>query len=320
MTRRLAAAWRRWRQPFVGTAAAAIAYRALFSIAPLAVLAIAALGQVVGADAAAVEVRALAADALGMPLGGPLSDAVDGLSASLVHPAQRWPATLVALALLLAGASGVFGEVRQAIHRVYGVAPVTGRHGWRADLAARLAGLALVLGGGVLFGLTIVTAQWVTLGAARLGLPVGWLPAAGPAQRAAIIGLTVLWFAALYHGFPDVRLPWSRVWGGALLAAALFNVGKRAFAAYVGLAGTGSLYGAAGTVVVFVLWVYVSASVLLFGAAWVAEGGSAPPPDEADRPARPAGAGGDRGGRATSDRSSPSTARRTGDRPRPARS
>lgn len=268
MRRRAAAAWRAWRRPHVTTAAAAIAYQTLFSIAPLLVLAIVALGRIVGRVPARAAVRDLAEGMLGVPPTGPLDDAVTALIDGLARPGARLSATVAALALVLLGASGVFGEVRRALNLMWGGATPPGRLPWRADLAARAAGLALVLGGGTTLGLSLVTAHWIGQAAARVGLPAGWLPDAGPMVRAALGGVTVVLFTLIYRRFGDRHPPWRSCFSGGVIAAVLFGAGKRAFAAYIALAGTGSIYGAAGTLVVFVLWIYVSASVMLFGAAW----------------------------------------------------
>lgn len=268
MRRRAAAAWRTWRQPIVATAAAAIAYRTLFSIAPLIVLAIVALGRIVGREPARATVRGLAERVLGMPLAGPLDDAVTALIDAVARSGARLPAAVAALALVMLGASGVFGEVRRALNAMWRTEALPDHRPWRSDAAARLAGLALVLGGGTVLGLSLVTAHWIGQAALRLGLPAAWLPDAGPLERAALGGVTVGLFALVYRRFGDRRPPWPSCLGGAVIAAVLFSAGKRAFAAYVALAGTGSIYGAAGTLVVFVSWIYVSASVMLFGAAW----------------------------------------------------
>lgn len=268
MKRRAWAAWRLWRRPVVATAAAAIAYRTLFSIAPLTVLAVVAVGRIVGREPARATVKGLAEGVLGMPLAGPLDDAVTALIDAVARSDARLPAAVVALALVMVGASGVFGEVRLALNAMWRVEARPGHRPWLADAAARLAGLALVLGGGLVLGLSLATAHWIGQAAQRLGVPAAWLPDAGPLERAALGGVTVALFALVYRRFGDRRPPWRSCLGGAVIAAVLFSAGKRAFAAYVALAGTGSIYGAAGTLVVFVSWIYVSASVMLFGAAW----------------------------------------------------
>lgn len=262
-------AWHLWRRPYVSTAAAAIAYRTLFSIAPLLVLAIAVLGRVVGASTAHATVLAFAADALGVPITGPLADAVSSLLEAITHPGAQLRASAVATVLVLLGALGVFDEVRLALNLLWSVEVRRGRRGLAAVALARLVGLTLVLGGGVLVALSLATARWIATTARALGVPAHWVPAADPLDRAVIFVLITVLFACVYRGFSDSRPRWRDVWGGALITATLFSLAKGAFAAYVVVAGVGSVYGAAGALVVLVLWVYVSAWMMLFGAAWV---------------------------------------------------
>lgn len=266
--------WRLWNHPFVTTAAAAIAYRTLFSLAPLLVLAIAALGRFVGEAQARRAVMLAVRDGLGVSLDGPILDAVDALLAGIARPDASLRAALLAGAVVVVGASGVFDEIRQALNRMWAVPHRGGRHGLVRNLAARLAGLAMVLLCGVLVALSLATALRVEALALRLGATPVAAAFAGPGHQAAVfVGLFAA-FASVYRVFSDVRLRWSAVWGGALIATVLFTAVRAAFAAYVGWASVGSAYGAAGTVIVAVLWVYVSAWVMLLGAAWVGAGGA----------------------------------------------
>lgn len=264
--------WRLWNQPFVTTAAAAIAYRTLFSLAPLLVLAIAALGRLVGEERARAAVMTAVRDGLGVSLTGPIEDAVNALLANIARPDASLRAALFAGLVVVIGASGVFDEIRLALNRMWAVPHRTGRHGMLRNLAARLAGLAMVLLSGVLIALSLATARFVDALARRLGATPLTAAIIGPGHEAAVfVGLLVA-FASVYRVFSNDRLRWSAVWGGAVIATVLFSAGKLAFATYVGWASVGSAYGAAGTVIVAVLWVYVSAWVMLLGAAWVGAG------------------------------------------------
>ena len=245
---RLASAWRLWRRPFVSTAAAAIAYRTLFSIAPLLVLAIVVLGRIVGETTAHATVLAFASDALGVQITGPLADAVSSLLEAITHPGAQLQATVVATALVVFGASGVFDEVRLALNLLWSVEVQRGRRGLRAKALARVVGLTLVLGGGVLVAISLATARWIAATARAIGVPSHWVPAAGPLDRAVIFVLITVLFACVYRGFSDSRPRWRDVWGGALITAALFSLSKGAFAAYVVIAGVGSVDGDEGRV------------------------------------------------------------------------
>ncbi|MFN8422440.1 MAG: YihY/virulence factor BrkB family protein [Anaerolineae bacterium] len=264
---------RLWNHPFVTMVAAAIAYRTLFSLAPLLRLAIAALGRFVGARRRRAGRSCWrCATGLGVSLDGPILDAVDALLAGIARPDASLRAALLAGAVVVVGASGVFDEIRQALNRMWAVPHRGGRHGLVRNLAARLAGLAMVLLCGVLVVLSLATALRVEALALRLGATPVAAAFAGPGHQAAVfVGLFAA-FASVYRVFSDTRLRWSAVWGGALIATVLFTAVRAAFAAYVGWASVGSAYGAAGTVIVAVLWVYVSAWVMLLGAAWVGGG------------------------------------------------
>lgn len=270
---RARAAWRLWNHPFVATAAAAIAYRTLFSLAPILVLAIAALGRFVGEAQARRAVMVAVRDGLGVALDGPIQEAVDALLRNIARPEASLRAAVLAGAIVVVGASGVFDEIRLALNHMWSVPHRGGRHGLVRSLAARLAGLAMVLLCGVLVVLSLATALRVEALARRLGAtPLAAAFVGGPGHQAAVFVGLLAAFASVYRVFSDQRLRWSAVWGGALIATVLFTAVKAAFAAYVGWASVGSAYGAAGTVIVAVLWVYVSAWVMLLGAAWVGAG------------------------------------------------
>lgn len=244
---------------------AAIAFYTMFALAPLLVLAIWLVGLVFGVEAARGQLVARIESMV-----GPV--AAQGIEA-LIESAWRQPggsvAGLLALATLLVGASSVFAQLRRALNAM-GQGP--GEEGATSAVGAflrgRLVAFALVLGfGGLSLALLILSAALAALGA--------WLPARLPGLPALLAlsdllvstGIMTLGFAALLRWLPDLPASRHAVWVGAFASALLFAIGKSLIGLYLGRASIASTYGAAGSFVVVMMWMYYSAQILLFGAS-----------------------------------------------------
>ncbi len=254
---------------------AAIAYYTVFSIAPIIVIAVAAAGLIFGEGA----VRGAIANELEDLMGRPGAEAVQSMVRGASNHANGVLATILGSLTLIAGASAVFGELQNTLNHIWKVPPRPTMRGALAQfLRARAAGLGLVLSTGFLLMVSLVastTLAAVGTWAAHI------LPAARHvltlADSALSFLLVALLFSAIYKVLPDRRQHWGDVALGGALTALLFIAGKNAITWYVGSSSFASTYGAAGAIMVVLLWVYYSAQIFLFGAeftrAWSARRG-----------------------------------------------
>ncbi len=256
-----------WIDDYAPSMGAALAYYTLFSIAPLLLIVISIAGLVFGADAARgqifLELRGL--------MGEDGAAAAQSLLQSVNKPAQGVLGTIVGVVLLGLGAISVFGELQDALDRIWR-APARAKGGLWSLLRARLLSFGMILGLAFLLMVSLV------LGAAISALGKWWGPAFGGWETLLQIvnllvgfGLTTLVFAMIYKMMPRVKVQWHDVWLGALVTSLLFTIGKFLIGLYIGKSGVASGFGAAGSLVVVFLWVYYSAQIFLLGAefTWV---------------------------------------------------
>ena len=235
---------------------ASIAFYTLLSLAPVIVIAVALAAAVYGHDAAegrlASEIRGVA--------GPEVARTIQEIIRGAYQPRTGVAATLVGLVTLIFGASSIFVELHDAMNTIWHVPLVPDRN--NAATVVRLIrdrfySFATVLGSGFLLLGSLALNAWIA--AMRIAAP-----------RAATFAMSYLviaaLFAALYKTVPHVRLKWSDVVPGAMIAALLFIIGKQCLGLYFAHAGLGSTYGAAGSPIVVLLWVYYSAQLFFWGA------------------------------------------------------
>jgi membrane protein len=246
-------AGRAWSEDRVSSMGAALSYYTLFSLAPLVLVVISIAGLAFGASAARGEVLDQLERLLGSEGASTVAAILDGAS----QPAESLLAAAAGMAALLLGATGAFNELQSDLDRIWRLQPSARRGGVAGFFRPKLLSFAMVLGiaGLVVASLAASTALAV-LGdriahAADLGLSFVVMTAA---------------FAMLYKILPSVRLAWRDVWFGAAVTAVLFSAGKVLIGLYLGRSGVASAFGAAGSVVLLLVWVYYSAQVLLLGA------------------------------------------------------
>ncbi|MDG4878780.1 YihY/virulence factor BrkB family protein [Mesorhizobium sp. WSM4935] len=240
---------------------AAIAFYATTSLAPILLIVVAVAGIVVGRDAAQL---ALSAEISGVM--GPQS--ADLLKATIETASRGWSgalATIIGLVTLLITASGVFGEMQQSLNKIWKVEPSD--MSLSSLVRARIASLGLVaaLGFMLLVSLAASTAISALSDAINQRLPFGELIVSSINTVVSFL-LIALLFAAIYKVLPDRSLKWRDVAVGALVTALLFTVGKSLIGWYIGSSSIATSYGAAGALMVVLLWVYYSAQIFLFGA------------------------------------------------------
>jgi membrane protein len=242
--------------------AASLALYTLMSIAPLLIFAVSVAGLVFGEEAA----RGQIAIQLAGLLGEKGAVAVQEILAHAKTPSSGVVGTVVGLAFALFGASGVFGELQGTMNAIWDVDSRPGR-GVRGFLRDRFFSFTLVLGVAFLLLVSLVVSAALSAAGAYFSeaLPGGSTLWQG-LNFLISLGVTSLLFALIYKVVPDVTIRWRDVWVGAIATAVLFTLGKLAIGLYVGRSTVASPFGAAGSVVALVIWVYYSAQILFFGA------------------------------------------------------
>lgn len=251
-----------WLDDNASRLAAALAYYSLLSLAPLLVIAIAVAGFVFGPDAA----RGRVAAELGTLVGGPAAEGIQSIVANAQSPTAGVISTIFGVVTLFIGASGVFGELQASLNTVWEVEARPERTIWD-DVKSRFFSFSMVLGVAFLLLISLlVNAVLSALGAQFSGL----LPGGEVLWQALnfVLSLAVIsaLFAVIFKYIPDAYVRWNDVWLGGVVTAVLFTIGKLLLGLYLGKAAVGSAYGAAGSVIALIVWVYYAAQIFLFGA------------------------------------------------------
>ena len=257
-----------WLDDYAPSMGAALAYYTIFSIAPLLLIAIAVAGLAFGMEAARGEV---VAQLQGL-MGDAAARAIEGMVQSADKPGSGVLSTLIGGALLLIGATTVFGELQDALDRIWRAPERTRHSGWWKLLRERLLSFGLILAVGFLILVSLVfSAAMAALGSWMGPAFAGWEVVAQVLNVVISFVMVTGLFALIYKVIPRVRVAWHDVWIGALVTAALFTVGKLLIGLYIGKSGVTSVFGAAGSFAVLLLWVYYSAQIFLLGAefTWV---------------------------------------------------
>lgn len=258
------AALKSFSQHKVPRLAAALAYYTLFSLAPLLVIIIAVVGLIYGT----AEARSQLVAQLQGVVGPDTADLVSNMIERTQATGSGLGATIIGVGTLLLGATGVFVQLQRALNEIWEV-PKGQKRGFMRTVLMRLEGLLMVLGMGLAAMLAIALQGVVSTIRSSFDdvLPgADWLwVVANPLLSLLIFTLV---FAALFKLVPDAEMGWGEVWPGAFFTASLFVIGQIGLSIYLGSAGVGSAYGAAGTLIVLVLFVYYSAQILLFGAEY----------------------------------------------------
>jgi len=247
---------------------AALAYYTLFSIAPLLIVVIAVAGMMFGVEAARGEIVAQ----LGGLLGTEGAEAIQALLESASRPSRSVTASIVGIATLFIGATSVFGELQGALDRIWRAPALKEQSGWWTLVHTRLLSFGMV----VSIGFLLLVSLAVSAGLSAFGtwwgrLFPGWEAVLQLVNQVFSFAFTTLLFALIYRVLPRVRVTWYDVWVGSVVTALLFTAGKFLIGLYLGKAGVTSGFGAAGSIVALLVWVYYSAQIFLLGAefTWV---------------------------------------------------
>lgn len=245
--------------------AGALAFYTLFSLAPVMIIAITIIGVVLGPEAAQGQIVGQLEEAIGADAAEAVEQAV---AASRLEQAG-WLPTLIGIGAILVGATTVFAQMQLSLNAIWGVAARPSRSGLLILLKNRLLSFSVVL---VIGFVMLVSMLLTVMLRAVIRFAEEWLPVhasvVGATELALSVALIALLFAMVFRILPDVVLSWRDVIPGALLTALLFVFGRYLIATYLTMAAPASAYGAAGSLVLLLLWVYYSSLILLFGAAF----------------------------------------------------
>ncbi|MEP7303809.1 MAG: YihY/virulence factor BrkB family protein [Caldimonas sp.] len=257
-----------WIDDYAPSMGAALSYYTVFSLAPLLLIVISIAGLVFGEEAARGEIfgqlRGL--------MGSDAAKAVEGVLTSVNRPAEGIAATVLGVGLLLLGATSVFGELQDALDRIWRAPARERAAGWWSLLHTRLLSFGMILGIAFLLMVSLVLGAAISaLGKWWGDVFGGWEVLAQVVNLLASFVLTTGVFAMIYKLMPRVQVRWHDVWLGALVTSALFSVGKFLIGLYIGKSGIASGFGAAGSLIIVFVWVYYSAQIFLMGAefTWV---------------------------------------------------
>ena len=252
-----------WLEDDAPTLGAALAYYTVFSLAPLLIIAIAIAAFVLGQEAAQGQIFDQLRGLLGEASGKAIQDMVQSANAK---PATGVVATVIGVVTLLFGASGVFGQLQTSLNMIWEVQPKPGR-GFMGIVRDRILSFGFI----VVIGFLLLVSLLLT---AAIALFAEWFGGMFPGMEAFAqvlnsilsLALVTLLFAMIFKFLPDAKVAWHDVWVGSFITAVLFTAGKFALGLYLGKSGVGSSYGATGSLIILLLWVYYSSQILFFGA------------------------------------------------------
>lgn len=279
------AAIKGWSSDDVPRLGASLAYYTLFAISPILIIVIAIAGTVYGPDA----VRGQIVGEIGGLIGQQGAAAIQTLLQSAHRDSTGSLAVVIGTATLLIAASGAFLELQHALNTIFRVKTDPKKSGIERLLLSRLRSFGLVVSIGFLLLVSLIVSAALTAVATRFEHTAVGSPAVLQVLNVVItLAVMTLLFGLIYRLLPDVRLAWRDVWIGAFVTSMLFSIGKFVIGLYLGHSSVASSYGAAGSIVVLLVWVYYSAQIILLGAEFTRvyaqkTNGRAPAPNELAR-------------------------------------
>jgi membrane protein len=254
--------YREWKDDDALQWGAALAYYSIFSIAPLLLITISVASLAFGREA--VEGRLI--EEIGGLVGPQAAGAIQTMIANASTTGSGVWGTVLGVLLMLLGASGAFAQLQKSLNHLWNVEARPGA-GWKLMVRQRVAALGMVLVVALLLLIALVLSAAISaLGSyAEEVLPMpAW--ALGLVDLVVSLAVITLLFAAIYKVLPDVEIEWREVWTGAAVTALLFVLGKVAIGLYLGRSSVASSYGAAGSLVVLLVWIFYSSQLVFIGA------------------------------------------------------
>jgi membrane protein len=253
--------WLEDKAPQLG---AALAYYTVFSLAPLILVLLAIIGLIFRNDPGGAWNKIT--EQMSYFLDKSAVEVVQNIAQKAAQPNKSLLATIIGILLALFGASGVFGQLQDALNTIWGVKAKPGGGIW-GFLRSRFLSFAMV--GGVCFLLLVsLTLESVLKGFSHYiqGVLPGGIVIAIAVYWIFDLAVVILLFAIIFKFLPDVKIQWRDVWIGAAMTAIFFAIGKWALGLYLGSGSAASAYGAASSLITLLLWIYYSSQILLFGA------------------------------------------------------
>lgn len=254
--------FREWQDDDASTLAAALAYYTSVSLAPLLIIVISIAGAVFGEEAARGEIVSQIQGLVGRNGAELIETAIENAN----QPQVSNFASIISIVILLFGASGVFAQLQKSLNKVWEV-EVKSEEGLKNLVRKRLLSFSAILGLGFLLLVSLVISAALSglnhyLSKLVPGIDFFWQILNFGISFAVI----TFAFGLMYRYLPDVKISWNDVKIGAIITALLFTVGKFSLGVYLGRGSFGSVYGAAGSLIIILVWVYYSAQILFFGA------------------------------------------------------
>jgi membrane protein len=256
--------FKEWKDDDALQLGAALAYYTIFSIAPLLLIVIAVAGLVWGREAAEGQIYRQFDNLVGAQGAAALQTMVG--NAAKQGDKSGILATVVAAVTALFGATGVFAQLQNALNKIWNVEPKPDR-GILSFVMTRVISFGMILGIGFLLLVSlVVSAGLAAVNSYMSGLIPGAESVFQVIHFVIAFGVVTLLFAMMYRFLPDVKIAWRDVWIGAAITALLFTIGKFLIGLYLGHSSAASVFGAVGSLVVVLLWIYYSTQILFFGA------------------------------------------------------
>ncbi len=251
-----------WNKDHAPRLGAALAYYMIFSLGPLFIILIAILGLVYGQAAAQDQLIGQFQGIVGTEGARFIQDAIAGTG----KPSNNVIGGVIGFVMLIVGALGVFLQLQDALNSIWGVKPRP-HSGWRTFIRNRVVSFAMLLAVAFLLLVSLVIqvaieAVFTYLGSA---LPFSSTMVRGMDFFASLAIITIL-FALIFRYLPDAEIAWRDVWIGAMLTSLLFLIGRFVLGIYLAHSAVADVYGAAGSLILLLLWIYYSAQILFFGA------------------------------------------------------
>jgi membrane protein len=255
----------RWYADDAFKHAAAISFYSLFSLGPITLGALTVAGLLFGRDAA----RGQFHDEMVQLVGPQSAGAIESMALTTAYQHRSAAVTTVGLLVLFFGATSVFIQLQASLNEIWGVVTRPSRNSWALMAAQRLLSFAMVLSVGFLLLISLVlnTALEAVLQRSEVFDAPDWLVRMG--NFAVALALITALFALLFKILPDVRQHWPSVWRGAFVTALLFSLGRLLIALYLNHSTVASVFGAAGSLVALLVWIYYSSAILFFGAEFI---------------------------------------------------
>ncbi len=251
-----------WNKDHAPRLGAALSYYMVFSLGPLLLIIISVVGLIWGQAAVENQLVGQFQSVLG-PQGAQF---VQSAIAGAGRPSESLIGGLIGLVTLVLGAIGVFMQLQDALNTIWGVTPRP-HAGWRELVRTRVISFAMVLVIGLLLVVSLMAQVAVEAVFTYLGSQLPFSPTVVRALNFFIpLAVMTILFALIFKFLPDAEIRWRDVWIGALLTSVLFIIGQFVLGIYLTHTATGSTYGAAGSLVIFMVWIYYSAQILFFGA------------------------------------------------------